>query len=100
MLVTNTHALGLAAAQKNTAELLGFKDAIGFDFAVVEQCGEYSECTTFSNAYNGNMVGIEYTDAAFQSACNAIGDTSAIVRRDVQVTAPGSSTYVIDQCGP
>ena len=100
LLVTNTHALGLAAAQKNTAELLGFKDAIGFDFAVVEQCGEFDECEQFSTAYNEAMVDIEYQDSSFTNACSAIGGTSAVVRRDVGVTAPGSSTYVIDQCNP
>lgn len=100
MLVTRTHSLGLAAAQKNTAELIGSRAAIGFDFAVVEQCGEFSECESFRDAYTGAMVGIEYTDAGFTNACNSVGDTSAIVRRDVDVTEPGSNTYVIDQCGP
>lgn len=40
-----THAVGMAAAQKNAADLLynGLYEAIGFDFAVVEECGENIE---------------------------------------------------------
>ena len=30
LLVSQTHALGMAAAQKNSAEMLGYKDQIGF----------------------------------------------------------------------
>ena len=96
LLVEQTHALGMAAAQKNAAGLLGYKDAVGFDFVIVESCGVYDECVQFRDAFAGAMVGIEYSDGAFDTACSEVGDTSAIVRRDDSVSANG----VINQCGP
>ena len=73
LLVEQTHALGMAAAQKNAAELLGYKDDVGFDFVIVESCGEWNECVQFRDAYGGAMVGIEYSDSAFSTACSDVG---------------------------
>jgi hypothetical protein len=102
LLVGLAHQQGLAAAQKNTAELVTSGDAarIGFDFAVVESCGRYRECQVFDDFYNGALVAIEYTRADFDAACAVLADTSAVVLRDQLVTRPGSPTYTIDQCHP
>ena len=102
LLVKGAHIIGLAVAQKNTLELIDTGDykAIGFDFALVEECGTYDECAAFRDAYSGKMVAVEYTQKGFENACATIGDTSAVVMRDVAVSMPESSSYVMKQCGP
>lgn len=98
-LTTLTHGLGMASGQKNTAELTAGQVAtIGFDFAVVESCGRWNECEVFTDLYGDQVVAIEYRDVDFTAACAAIGDQVSVVRRDVAVTAPGSATYVYDEC--
>lgn len=92
------HDVGLASGQKNTAEMLASADSIGFDLAVVEECGRYDECDDFAAVYGDQMVDVEYTDAGFSAACASIGDRSSVVRRDVDVTVPGSPSYVHDEC--
>lgn len=98
IITDRAHAFGLAVGQKNTAQLLPQREAIGFDFAVVEECGEFSECDVFTDEYGALVVGIEYTDDGFSAACGAIGDITSVVRRDLFVTVPGSDTYVFDEC--
>jgi hypothetical protein len=82
-LVRLAHGRGLAAAQKNTAELLdadiGFD--IGFDFAIVEQCGEYDECGAFSAVYGDLVFDIEYTAAGLAAACEALGNAPTVALR-------------------
>lgn len=100
LLVDHTHALGLAAAQKNTSQLgaeisLG---VIGFDFVVIEECGVYDECLDYADIFGDNMIVIEYTDEGFATACETVGDRVSVVLRDVDVSAPGSETYVFDTC--
>ena len=94
LLVKDAHSMGLAVAQKNTLDLIASGDhtAIGFDFAVVEECGTYDECAAFRDAYGGKMVAVEYTQKGFDNACATIGDTSAVVMRDVPVSMPDSSS--------
>lgn len=78
-LVGLAHGRGLAAVQKNTAELL---DAdIGFDFAIVEQCGEYDECGEFSAVYGDLVFDIEYSDAGLAAACEALNNAPTVTLR-------------------
>jgi len=100
MLTDYTHDLGLASAQKNTTDLIfaGEHTAIGFDFAVAEECGTYEECGAFVLGYGNAVVAIEYTDAGFAWACAGFGAELSIVRRDTNVTQPGSETYTYDAC--
>jgi Glycoside-hydrolase family GH114 len=72
--------------------------SIGFDFAVVEECGEFSECGDFAAVYGAAIVAVEYGDVGFERACQAIGGASSVVRRDVTVTVPGDAAYVYDEC--
>ncbi len=100
LLVDYTHGAGLAAAQKNTLQL-GAEislDVIGFDFAVIEECGVYDECLDYADTFGDNMIVIEYTPEGFATACETVGDRASVVLRDVDVTAPGSATYVYDAC--
>lgn len=61
LLVERAHALGLAAGQKNSAEL-GFRgrDEIGFDFVVSEGCFVYDECAGYARVYGDQFIDIEY----------------------------------------
>ncbi len=94
------HRRGLAVGQKNTSDLgrAASLDVIGFDFAVVEQCGEYDECDAFTAVFGDKVVAIEYTDAGFRRACAGVGADIAVVRRDVEVTTPSSTAYRFARC--
>ncbi|MDQ0364850.1 endo alpha-1,4 polygalactosaminidase [Catenuloplanes indicus] len=93
------HGKGLAVGQKNLAELstANAKKA-GFDFAVAEECGAWNECDRYTATYGNNVVVIEYTQSGFTKACNGFGSKLSIVLRDVDVTAPGSRSYVFKGC--
>jgi len=91
------HQNGLAIAQKNSSELLGSVKSMGTDFAVVEECNRYSECDTYQSAYGNLVFIIEYRAQDFQKGCGAYPELS-IVLRDLNVTTPGSSSYVYQGC--
>jgi glycosyl hydrolase family 114 len=98
-LTSYAHGKGLAVAQKNDADLstANAKQA-GFDFAVAEQCADYDECQNYTATYGSHVIVIEYSQSKFTKACNAYGSTLSIVLRDVDVTAPGSGSYVFKTC--
>lgn len=96
-LADRAHSDGLAIGQKNSAELLQRRSEVGFDFAVVEQCGEFDECGQFTDAYGNQVYVIEYAPASFDNDCAHYPKIS-IVLRDRGVTPPGSPTYVRDAC--
>ncbi|AOR30313.1 hypothetical protein BFF78_03920 [Streptomyces fodineus] len=94
LLSRHAHARHLAVAQKNTAELAGVRGRAGLDFAVAEECGQYGECGVFAKAFDDRVVDIEYTDAGLRSALAHWGGRLSIVRRDRDVSTPGSKGYV------
>ncbi len=100
LFVDAAHALGLAAAQKNTAQLneREARDKIGFDFAIAEECGRYEECQVYRDIYQDQVIVIEYRAEDFEKSCQEFGTTLSIVLRDVDVTQPGSETYVYRAC--
>ncbi len=98
LLAPYAHAAGLAIGQKNTVELGTKGKAAGLDFAIAEECGRYNECGDYKAVYGNNLIVIEYTSNAYTKACTAVGASVSVVRRDVNVTAPGSSTYVYNAC--
>jgi hypothetical protein len=87
LLVARAHAVGLAAAQKNWASWNG--RAVGFDFAVAEQCGQYRECASYVAHYGRHVLDVEYHRKAFRRACRHWSGRIAIVRRDVDLTRHG-----------
>lgn len=94
------HEEGLAVGQKNTPQL-GEATAlvtIGFDFAIVEECGQFDECSAYTDVFGPSVVAIEYTDDGFGRACASIGNDVAVVRRDRDVTLPGDTAYIYDAC--
>lgn len=97
-LVARAHAAGLAAAQKNTAELLAASRRIGWDFAVVEECQIYRECGAFTRGYGDAVIEIEYRRSAFGAACRARGDRIAVLWRDRPLRRPGQSGYRYASC--
>ncbi|EJD41853.1 glycoside hydrolase family 114 protein [Auricularia subglabra TFB-10046 SS5] len=102
--VSHAHSVGLAAAQKNTAELEGEGKAVaGFDFAVAEECQVYEECDSYTDTYGAEMIEIEYTDndnaqRVFQQACNQRGDSISILLRDRDLVPSGSKGYSYSEC--
>jgi hypothetical protein len=100
LLVRAAHARGLAVAQKNAAELLGSAGLPAFDFAVTEDCGAFDECEAFTAVYGDRVFDVEYTDDGFGAACAATPPVR-VVRRDLELAAPGVGGHVLKHCpGP
>ena len=102
LLAARAHVDGLAIAQKNDSSMAADGKAIGFDFAIVEECQVYDECDDFTSVYGTQVYEIEYNDnggtANFTKACNARGATTSVIYRDRDVVAKGASGYVYKFC--
>jgi hypothetical protein len=94
-LVQAAHAAGLAAAQKNTVELLG--TPIGFDFALVEECGEFDECGEYTAVYSA-VFDVEYSTEGFVAACAFFGNTPNVILRDLDLLPEGEPGHVREIC--
>jgi hypothetical protein len=98
-LITYANGKGLAVGQKNTADLSSSEaKAAGFSFAVAEECADYDECQNYTATYGNNVIVIEYSTAGYNKACKSYGSKLSVVLRDVDVTAPGSGSYVFKTC--
>lgn len=102
LLATSAHRLGLAAAQKNAAELgrLGRVRA-KFDFAIVEECQRYDECGRYERVWGRRWIEIEYSDQDprfFARACAERGATVSVLLRDRNIVPRGHSGYVSQWC--
>lgn len=91
------HAVGMAIAQKNSAEIVGRKAELGTDFAVAEECNTYDECDVYTAGYGDHVIVIEYVRADFDEGCAGFPNLS-IVLRDRDLVVPSSSAYVYDDC--
>lgn len=98
LLSTRAHALGVAIAQKNSAEILSRRAEMGTDFVVVEECARYRECGDFIDAYGDLVLMVEYRTQDFDRSCADLADTHAIVLRDLNLVTPGNRRYVYDDC--
>jgi hypothetical protein len=102
LLIRRAHARGLAIAQKNTPELGRGGKALGFDFAIAEECNVYDECGSYTGPFGDRVYEIEYTDnggeSNFQSACSARGSSISITYRDRDVVAKDSGDYTYKSC--
>jgi hypothetical protein len=94
LLSRHAHARQLAIAQKNTVELAGLRKRTGLDFAVAEECAEYDECGEYAKAFDDRVIVIEYSDSGLRKARSGFGGRLSIVRRDLDVSTPGSAGYV------
>lgn len=100
-LAARAHTDGLAIGQKNTTDLLGRHAAIGFDFAVTEECAQFDECGAYADAYEDRVFAIEYEgegDVGFDESCSAWGDRISLVQRDLDVLPAGEEGYVYRTC--
>lgn len=91
------HAAGLAAAQKNSAEIVSRRAAMDTDFVVAEECNRYTECDVYTDSYGDLVFVIEYRRADFTAGCAAFPNLS-IVLRDRNLVTPSSGVYVFDGC--
>ncbi|WP_406292115.1 endo alpha-1,4 polygalactosaminidase [Embleya sp. NBC_00896] len=98
LLAKRAHSRGLAIAQKNTVEMLDRRAAIGFDFAVAEECARYDECGAYASAFADRVFVVEYTRADFDAGCREWGGRLAMVLRDRDVTPRGNSGHVYGGC--
>ena len=101
LLTRYAHKQGVAIAQKNTTELAAQGRAIGFDFAIAEECQVYKECDVYIKTYGPLVIEIEYTDNginAFAASCKARKGKISIVLRDRDLTLPGDPNYTHKTC--
>lgn len=115
-IVVYTHSIGLAIGQKNAIGedspdpekrewrldgptfVTTVSPAQGFDFAIAEECGQFNECDVYAAMYPGRVQVVEYKAAGYTKACNGFRTTLSVIRRNVKVTAPGTSGYVYQEC--
>jgi hypothetical protein len=119
LVVPYVHDLGLAIAQKNTADSpngyggigASFVDGSeGFDFAIAEECAAYEECDLYTDEYGALVFEIEYTDnnpnqtrngvtkPAYTWICQDDGVSRSIILRDRDVTTPSDAAYHYEEC--
>lgn len=91
------HALGMAIAQKNSAELVPRRAEMGTDFVVAEECNRWNECDVYTASYGDHVLVIEYRRQDFDAGCADFPGLS-IVLRDLNLVTPSSSDYVYDGC--
>ncbi len=89
-LVDRAHDAGLAAAQKNRAQWDG--RAVGYDFAIAEQCAQYDECGDYTAHYD-HVLAVEYRKHPFRTACRDWSEQVAVVRRDVALSRHGTRRW-------
>lgn len=90
-LIKRAHHAGLAAGQKNWAELNGRK--IGFNFALVEECGTWHECNRYIRYYGSHVYAVEYNRKSFNWSCKNYGSRISIVLRDRALSSKGIRAY-------
>jgi hypothetical protein len=95
-LIEAAHRSVLAVAQKNTAEASGCLHALGFDFAVAEDCWSEDECDSYTAEYGERVFDVEYDANAFDAGCRA-ARAPAPLHRDRDLVPPGPG-YVREQC--
>lgn len=89
------HALGLAIGQKNGAGLSAeFRERVGFDFAVTEECLRYDECADYTATYGERVYDIEYESLD----CAAADRPTATILRDLELSTPDDAGYVRESC--
>lgn len=105
LLAQRAHKDGLAIAQKNGLDLgSAGKSQAGFDFAVAEDCMDYTmdggrpECAGYVDVFGDHVIVLEYDQSHFQQACTTYGATLSVTRRDRDVSTPGSSAYAFGIC--
>lgn len=99
------HDHGLEIAQKNAAELSRtLHDELGYDLAVVEECGAYQECAAFTDVYGEHVLQIEYPDSLaeaglrFDDVCARQDRAEHTILRDRDLVGPDDPAYLDEAC--
>lgn len=96
LLVERAHAAGLAAGQKNSAELAERgRDDIGFDFAIAEECHIFAECELYTDVYGDQVIDIEYDDTDLDGLCDDETLPFLTIVRDRELS-PGGTFWSCD----
>lgn len=105
VLVELAHGHGMAAGQKNSAEVAErARREAGFDFAVTEGCAVWGECGAYTGAYGDGVLAVEYPGAlaeagmTFEEACAAPGAPSRMILRDLELVDPGRGDHLFEAC--
>jgi hypothetical protein len=102
LLVAEAHEEGLAAAQKNTAELAERgRDEVGYDFAVTEECDRWGECEDFAEVYGEHVLNIEYTDdlrGSPEDVCARGSTPESTIVRDRDLVPEDEPEHVYRSC--
>ncbi len=103
ILVKASNDLGLPAGQKNTSNLGSRgRDAVGFAFAVAEECHRWDECAAYTKVYGaGQVLGIEYADdlrGSFAKACADPARPGSLILRDRMLSPAGAAGHVFETC--
>jgi hypothetical protein len=101
LLATRAHRDHLAIAQKNGSDLAKKAHEAGLDFAITEECQEFSECDAYTTVYGSHVIEVEYTDnplSAFTTACKLRGRAISVVLRDRDVAPAGAPHHVEQWC--
>lgn len=104
-LVALVHERGMDAAQKNTVEEAERgKEEVGFDFAITESCGAWSECDGYTRVYGEeNVLDIEYPEdleeagVSFAEVCDSDAPTRTILR-DLDLVPESESGHLLETC--
>jgi hypothetical protein len=99
--VDDAHRLGMAVGQKNTPQLGARGRAIGFDFAVAEECMQYAECGAYTKVYGKHVIDVEYTDSlrtSWAAVCASSSRPAMTILRDRELVTPSSSAYRFEHC--
>ena len=97
-LARRAHADGLDIAQKNLAESSRQVRALGYDFAIAEQCQQYHECQYYTAAYGRRLIDVEYVRRYYEQACREHVGRYSITLRDLDVVPEGIRGYVDARC--
>ncbi len=88
------HDRRLLAGQKNAADLGGRARAVGFDFAVTEECVAFAECDAYRAVYGDATLDVEYTG----EPCRDPSRPRSTVRRDRLLVGPDDPGYAFELC--
>ncbi|WP_017573980.1 endo alpha-1,4 polygalactosaminidase, partial [Nocardiopsis halotolerans] len=101
-LVGVAHGHGLAAAQKNAAELTRrAREEAGFDFAVAEECVAFDECGAYTGVYGDAVLVVEYPDTLdvpFAEVCAAPDTPPTTLLRDRDLLASDEPGHLREAC--
>jgi hypothetical protein len=94
------HSLGLSVGQKNVPSNVATMEP-SFDWALDEQCFEYSECDGYQTSFLAKGKAVWDVEYNTSPDCAQSGTWHMNAQmRDLDLVAPGASAYVYQPCVP